>query len=486
MLPGFSPNGTQQRKVSQAFEFNTSANNGRRDSHSRDPDLFRRNLDIAVLLAKAPASAKSIPLTSAMTIFDFPRTFCLAMNAPNTRDNGHGLLKLVVLLPTIFAISGCGQSEKVEAADRPSRNAPNIRAEDRREMTYYTAKQAFGRLTLDLRARKQSTPKRIWYAIPERSAIYSYGDGERLGGIVGGWVFGYEDHDGKRNEARVNCWGAVIVTPEKTDSSKSYAAPITLTAWVLDNTDAHVVALKRGAIANSGNFGGWLMAVEIKRRGMRPVWCGGAWRLINTGGIMIVDAQSGELYGAAGGGKPEPLDSEAKAIGEEWDGGFQPKSSEALMSRSEHPYWWPRTYQGADRRYIYNRHFLLKKIDEERKKIPREAASWFVTGVANAALGNWGEATEDLSVAVAKEPSNKETRFYRGLILMALRDLDGAAVDFNATGDGKRTTEVTRYIEILRGRMQADGLTAFMYNVETEFGSIPLEFRIGSEFLSNE
>src|SRR2546425_12433386 len=65
-------------------------------------------------------------------------------------------------------------------------------------LTYYTAKQAFAHLSLFLSERQRPAPKRIWYAIPERTALYSYGEDmeRRLGGIVGGWIFGYEDQAG--------------------------------------------------------------------------------------------------------------------------------------------------------------------------------------------------------------------------------------------------------------------------------------------------
>jgi tetratricopeptide (TPR) repeat protein len=229
------------------------------------------------------------------------------------------------------------------------------------------------------------------------------------------------------------------------------------------------------------------MAVEVKGRGIRPVWAGGAWRMIDGGRVVMVDARSGELYRGAEGRKLEPVDSESNAHGELWDGGFEPKSIHALMGRSEHPYWWPRTYQDEDRRYVYNRRLLTQRIEEERIKSSRKASSLVATGVASAAIGNWNAAADDLSKAVEAEPENKDIRFYRGLILMALRDLDRAASDFAALADeGKRVASALDHLEILRGRKSADGLAAFMHNIETGIGWIPIDFRIGAEFLSRD
>ena len=74
------------------------------------------------------------------------------------------------------------------------------------------------------------------------------------------------------------------------------------------------------------------------------------------------------------------------------------------------------------------------------------------------------------------ETENKETRFYRGLILLALRDLNGAAADFNGSDDRKRAADALEKVHILRGEKPAQGLTAFMHNIPTDFGWIPIEF----------
>jgi hypothetical protein len=228
------------------------------------------------------------------------------------------------------------------------------------------------------------------------------------------------------------------------------------------------------------------MAVDVEQRGIRPVWAGGAWHLTKTATIVMVDAQTGEVYEPSEGRKARPLHMVAVAPSGNWDGGFDAKGTDALLGRADHYYWWPRTYP-AGRRYVYNHQMLAQQIEMERMKPERRASSWLTTGVASAVLSDWSSAAEDLDKAVETEPENKELRFYRGLILMAIRDLGKAASDFNALSDDrKRVADARDHLEILRGRRSANGLMSVMYNVETDFGWIPMDFRIGSEFLSKD
>ena len=348
---------------------------------------------------------------------------------------------------------------------------------ERREMTYYTAKQAFGRLTRYLSARNESSPIKIWHAMPQQTAIYSYGKGERLGGIVGGWVIDYEDRGGEKHQAKMDCWGSIEVTHEKPSTNQYDSAFITPADWLIDNTDAHLIAVERGAAVSSDNFGGWLMVVNIKGRGMRPVWAGGAWRVGSSGRAVFIDASSGDLY-------RNSEESDPQTSAPVWNGGFQPESDSGLMGKSRQPYWWPRAYRDSDQRFVFNRRVLIQQIEEEQKKSSkRSSSSWLFTGIANAALRNWSTAAEDLTKAVEIEPENMELRFYRGLVLLAMRDLDGASADFKTVKDEKRAADGQKYLNILRGKTSADGLVAFTYNVETDVGSIPFEIRIGSEFI---
>jgi hypothetical protein len=165
---------------------------------------------------------------------------------------------ILSLILAIVSLSPCGCDPQAPApAGGPdSRFTSNQEAKDDRPMTLYTAKQAFGRRALYLRYHKQPAPAKIWFTIPERTALYSYRDGERLGGVVGGWVFGYTDSQSNNHQARISCSGKITVTKETAALGKSYASFVRPDQWLLDNTDAHTIALKRGAIANSGNFGG--------------------------------------------------------------------------------------------------------------------------------------------------------------------------------------------------------------------------------------
>ena len=109
----------------------------------------------------------------------FAISFPLIMNAQPTCAYRTPIFWPILLAILLFSFAACNRTTAIEGAAAPSLppQSPQSTAAETREMTFYTAKQAFGRLTLDLQARKQPLPKQIWYAIPERSAILSYGDG---------------------------------------------------------------------------------------------------------------------------------------------------------------------------------------------------------------------------------------------------------------------------------------------------------------------
>lgn len=380
--------------------------------------------------------------------------------------------KLMVLLVVVLvAMGGCSKKEE---GNRES-------GEEKRPMTYYSAKQAFGRLTLYLREHKQPLPKVIWSAIPERTALYSHGESGGLSGIVGGWVFFYEDAEGRMRSARLNCWGEVMIEEGDTDFAKTYPGDIQLHEWVLDNNDAHMVVLSRGGEGRTSNFGGWLMKVSVEGRGIRPVWAGGTWYMPDKGFLIMVDAQTGELYRPMCEKKLEPLAPIQEPLGAEWNGGFDEKSTEALISRSEQYYWWPRAYRNFEGRYIYNRKLLHAKLQEEERQPSRSASSWMTSGILHSVLGEWTEAVDDMNRAIGMEPQNHDYRYYRGLIFMVIRDLDNAVSDFQALPQGsKDRVDNLGYIPILRGKKDAGGLVAFMRNIGTDVGMVPFEVYIGS------
>jgi hypothetical protein len=366
----------------------------------------------------------------------------------------------------------------------PSENGSGARGGER-EMTYYTAKQAYGHLVCYLRSRNSALPIGLSHVLPERSAIYAYD--ERLADIIGGWLIEFSDAKGRIWEARLNCWGDTSLTPVSEEGRNRSSVTVAPAEWVLDNVDAHRVALSRGAVGSPSSCGGSLMALRVKGRGVRPVWAGGAWRLPGRGLIIAVDAHSGEVYRFADDRSLELLDGDASTVSDDWDGGFAPKSSEALFARYDHPYWWPNAYQDAGGRYVYNRSALLAKITEEQQKVERKPSSWFATGIAAAVLGRWDSAARDLDEAVKLAPEDSDFRFARGLVRLAIRDLDGATKDFAASpGDASRVGDSVQHLEMLRGARSRGGLLGFMHNLETDFGFLPIELRIGPEFLNKE
>jgi hypothetical protein len=363
-------------------------------------------------------------------------------------------------------------------------------AEEKREVTSYTAKQAFARLTLHLRNQQRALPRELWQMIPLRTALYTYQDNEKLAGTIAGWVIWYEDHDGKNYEARLDCWGGLKIAADEKASGRTFRRPVELGRWILDNTDAHCLVLSRGGAANARNFGGWLMTIDVLGRGIRPVWAGGAWRLPTLRSIVLVDAETGAMYRPAGENKYVPIEPDVNTSNTseaQWNGGFDEKSIDALLSRSEHSYWWPYCYRNAQSRYIYNRKLLRAKLLEEQRKANRSASSWLTSGILNAALGNWIAAADDLAKASSMEPENSDYRFYRVLVLLVIRDLETASFEVKQLREGnKHNDDALNYLKILRGEEKAGGLAGFMRNIKTDAGWIPLEIWIGSVPLDNE
>ena len=166
-----------------------------------------------------------------------------------------GLIVIVVVGFAVF-FAGCieEKTKPPEVTTPPAETL--IPTEEKRPMTYYSAKQAFARLTLYLHERNQGLPKLIRSAMPERSALYSRGKSDQLSGVIGGWVFNYEDEHGKSYSARLNCWGEVTIEEEDIDFAKIYPRAIRVDEWVLDNIDAHNVVLAHGGEGRSMNIRG--------------------------------------------------------------------------------------------------------------------------------------------------------------------------------------------------------------------------------------
>jgi len=399
---------------------------------------------------------------------------------------------MIFAVVLLLIAAGCDQSAKI--APRPAAPAAAVSAapkepapepkekEEIRPLTQYSAKQALGRLEVQLKRLGQPGLAKIWNAIPERSAVYKNRESKELSWVVGGWVFCFEDTAGGAYEARVNCWGEVKLAKDETDMSKVYPRFIKPDELAVDNLNAHKIVLDQGGENTENNHGGWLMTIEVESRGIRPVWAGGCWIMPDKGLMVAVDAQTGEIYRlGSDGGKGVPLAGAAMAP-KEWDGGFKEDSTEALIGRSDNPHLWPHCYRemiiGG---YVFNRKLLNGDRQKEEAKPGRPASSWMTTGIINAALGNWGQGISDLNKAIELEPQTQNFRECRGFLSLVIRDLDTADVDIQPDAKGKEAVEPTEIFKMLRGQSDPGGFLASMHVFKTEVGFIPLELNIGME-----
>lgn len=328
------------------------------------------------------------------------------------------LITIFLTLLTGFNYQGFSEEQSI-----------GIKNQKERPATYYSAKQAFARLILHLRKYEQSQPELVNSAFPTDEIIYYEGES---GGrpimpkaLVSGWDFTYKDKLGRFHDASVNCWGEVTITDTEKEVVKDSNTPtIPLNQFVLDNTDAYRVMLNSGADAQlqygaGAFFSGILTVKDVKERGKCLIW-GSAWCMNNDPRfVVVVDAQTGELYRLKGEDTFQPINPQQKATKKEWNGGYDETSPLARInigySCDPWAYWNP---EMAD--FIYNRDLLQEELHKEKSKASRSASSWMTSGIIQCVLGRWVDAIDDLSRAIQMEPQTNSLRFYRGLILMAV------------------------------------------------------------------
>ena len=399
-----------------------------------------------------------------------------------------GLIAIIVIGLAVF-FAGCIEEKTKPPEVTTPPEEISTPAEEKRPMTYYSAKQAFARLTLYLRKHNQPPPKLIWGAIPTRIAVYSSGKSGQLSGVVGGWVFIYEDEFGKLYRASLNCWGGIRIEEDLKEEdlkfAENYPRAVRIDEWILDNINAHRLVLSRGGEGRPNEFGGRLMTASVEGRGTRPVWAGGAWFMPDERCLIAVDAQTGELYRQTGEKKLEPISPE-KRVDAEWDGGFDSASYGAIRSRSEYHHWWPRAYITFEREFVYNRELLKEKLQEEQVKPNRDAASWMTSGILQVVLGNWVEAINDFDEAVKLDPENEDYRYYRGRCFLCIRDLDKASADFQALPEeDNRRKGALGYVAMFRGEKERNGLLSSMESISTNCGMVPWEIQVGPVHLTS-
>jgi len=374
--------------------------------------------------------------------------------------------------------AGDGQTGLQDSGVGSPSTTPTNQVEDKRPITNYGSKPALARLILYLREKGDPPIKGIWHAMPLSSALYQ--NRSFLSRSVGGWIFDFQDTQGKARVAKVNCWGEVSIENEAQENSDSFLGAINVAEIVLDNMDANTVVLNHGGEAKADGLGGWLMAVDVEGRGIRPAWAGSEWFIRKEGIIVMVDAQTGELYCPAGEQKMRPLNPEQKPAQLEWNGGFDENDPTAIMESSEHFYWWPRAYQDVEQRYVYNRTLLRRELKVETEKTNRNASSWLTSAILHNILGEWDQGVDDLSRVVELEPQNNDAHYYRGLTYLIIRDLDKAQSDFETLPQSDtRKSDGLNYVAMFRGEKDTGGLLEFMNNIQTEVGMIPLAVHIG-------
>ena len=434
---------------------------------------------VRVFVGKAWSEKRKAFFTVTLTVLAFAALSVYRLNSG--KDISESIAELVIC--PIHSFSYCPPRPMKDAVVGTSTDSDNstpqssgpISGDEKRPQAYMGFKAALGRLTLYLRDSHRPLVEGIWNAIPSNSALYTSNEG--LSRTVGGWEIFYTDQRRNDWQAAINCWGKISVQHVQGGGNqfKRYIRPFEL---VVDNTDANAIALAIGGEAKADGLGGWLLAVDVDGRGVRPVWAGMEWFLRKQGVLIAVDAQTGEIYTPSTENKMRPLNLHAAPPSASWNGGFEETSVDALMGSSKTYYWWPRAYEDGEDNYIYNRALLNQELARESQRPQRDAASWFTTGVIHDALGDWASGINDLDRAAELAPGAKDVLYYRGLSYLVVRDLDKARRDFSKLNDKERGDGLDK-VSLFKGDKGSNSLFQFMSNARTSDGYIPIVVQVG-------
>ena len=348
---------------------------------------------------------------------------------------------------------------------------------DNRPMTAYGAKAALARLRMAARELGRPEPKGVWRITPLIATVRTSKDGSQTR-TIGGWTVRYQDAKGKSALAQLNCWGEVKFASDNPEALIVALPAVPIAEIVLDHEDAHALVLRRGGEGIADGAVGWLMNIEVDRRGVRPVWGGESWTLGGPGAWVVVDAYTGEFYRPSEGNRMQPLDPDQPKLWKEWNGGFDEDSDDAKAGRADKPYWWPRAYSCEGDQFVYNRGELRRAIDAEEGRADRNARSWMTSGFLRAGLGDWVAAETDMSKAIAMEPASDNARIARGLVRLVMRDLGRARADFAAITDANTRNGGLDYVALGRtGKPLA--VDSVMRAFDTNAGMLPLCVRFG-------
>jgi len=359
---------------------------------------------------------------------------------------------------------------------QPPQETTESAAVDLPPPTQYTAKQAQARLHRYLKRRGEPGIEKLWYVFPEQSFDL------KRSSLVGSWMLVFEDVNHQKLAVVLNCWGEA----KKGDPSQANAlihdlpGPIQQNSWVLDNTDALRVAVRRGAVwLTDRPFGGVLLTLTIKGRGIRPVWGPNGQLSLSVGGVPVpiwVDAETGALYTVTGKGDGEEYVEVEELREPPWEGFFESQSPEADASRSVHPSWWPRAYKGKDAWMVYNRRLLESGLKKEASGT-RDASSWHTLGIIDAALGNWIQALDNLDEAVNLDSRNDSYRYDRAIVSLIIRDFEAATADLATvrTDDLRQPIERTKAIVQRLQRNSSLAGCEELRDASTNLGIVPLQ-----------
>jgi tetratricopeptide (TPR) repeat protein len=103
--------------------------------------------------------------------------------------------------------------------------------------------------------------------------------------------------------------------------------------------------------------------------------------------------------------------------------------SDERSHADEEPGLWPLAVRSEIGLFAYDRHAVTAELRRLRAERPRSARSWATSGMLRTALSEWDEAIGDVDEAIKKAPGASLWHYYRGVLRLAIRDLDRALED---------------------------------------------------------
>jgi hypothetical protein len=335
---------------------------------------------------------------------------------------------------------------------------------------HVSAKQAYARLLQSLERNRRGVSQLLEVRAGGYQTSFLRKTSQRLLAITG-WEFEYLDGDASHKVANVESNGKVTHGPGTRSGSwqERGLSPFNPGTWLIDFDEAIIASQ-----VVSENNAKWefpkLRTQIVSGEGLRPVWGVGAG---GNGQTLLVDAETGTIYRSLAfvidgeAHQLAPTDTESQ----KWRRSILDRTKDTSLLREDLQYL-PLAVR-VEAHLIYNNELLQKALRDNLTEKSRNSSSLLFAGVLKATQGDWSGALQDLGEAKRLDPKNRAARLYRGLCLLAIRDLDGAGEELRSLDN----TLANKTLQTLKDRKSSD-IGATLFEIRTPVGTLPFEVNL--------